>query len=72
MSQGYRVTECDVTNALAQRNYEDELGKVMSRTNKGLEEYSHNIISSQQLNYPPSSWNKAKLLFERIIELSQQ
>ena len=54
-SKGY----IDVTNALAQRNYEDELGEV-----KELEEYFHYIISSQQLNYLPSSWENAKLLFE--------
>ena len=72
ISQGFRNTESDVTNALAQRNYEDELSEVMSRTNKELEEYFHYIISSQQLNYPPSSWDNAKLLFERIIEQSQQ
>ena len=50
ISQGYCVTESDDTNALAQRNYEDELGKVMSRTNQELEEYFHYIISSQQLS----------------------
>ena len=72
ISQGYRVPESDVTNALAQWNYEDELGEVMSRTNKETEKYFHDIISSQQLNYPPSSWDNAKLLFERIIEQSQQ
>ena len=72
ISQCYRVTESDVTNALAQRNYEDELSEVMRRTNKELEEYSHYIISSQQLNYPPSSWDNMKLLFERIIEQSEQ
>ena len=44
ISQGFRVTESDVTNALAQRNYEDELSEVMMRTNKELEEYSHYII----------------------------
>ena len=55
----------DVTNALAQRNYEDALGEVINRTNKELEEYFHYIISRQQLNYPPSSWDNAKLLFER-------
>ena len=55
ISQGYRVNESDVTNALAQRNYEDELGEVMSRINKELEEYFYYIISIQQLNYPPSS-----------------
>ena len=72
ISQGYRVTESDVTNALAQRNYEGELGEVMSRANKELEEYFHYIISSQQLNYPRLSWNNAKLPFERVIEQSQQ
>ena len=72
ISHGYRVTESDVTNALAQRNYEDELDEVMSRKSKGLEEYLHYIISFQQLNYPPSSWDNTKLLFERIIEQSQQ
>ena len=55
ISQGFRNTESDVTNALAQPNYEDELSEVMSRTNKELQEYFHYIISSQQLNYPPSS-----------------
>ena len=63
ISQGFRVTESDVTNALAQRNYEDELSEVMSRIIKELEEYFHYIISSQQLNYPPSSWDNEKLLF---------
>ena len=53
ISQDYRVTESNVINALAQRNYEDELDEVMSRTNKELVEYFHYIISSQQLNYPP-------------------
>ena len=72
ISQGFRVTESDVTNALAQRNYEDELSEVVRRTNKELKEYFHYIISSQQLNYPPSSWDNAKLLLERIIEQSQQ
>ena len=72
ISQGFRVTESDVTNALAQQNYEDELSEVMSRANKELEEYFHYIISSQQLNYPPSSWDNVKLLFERIIEQSQE
>ena len=72
ISQGYHVTESDVTNALAQRNYEDELGKVMNRTNKGLVEYFHDIISKQQLNCPTSCWDNAKLLFERIIEQLQQ
>ena len=61
--QAFRVTEFDDTNALAQRNYEDELSEVMSRINKELEEYFHYIISSQQLNYPPSSWDNEKLLF---------
>ena len=46
ISQGYCVTE----SALAQRNYEDELGKVMSRTNQELEEYFLYIISSQQFS----------------------
>ena len=50
ISQVYCVTESVDTNALAQRNYEDELGKVMSRTNQELEEYFHYIISSQQLS----------------------
>ena len=50
ISQGYSVTESGVTNDLAQRNYEDELGEVMSRKNKELEEYFHYIISSQQLS----------------------
>ena len=72
ISQGFHVNESDVTNVLAQRNYEDELSDVMRRTNKELEEYFHYIISSQQLNYPPSSWDNAKLLFEKIIEQSQQ
>ena len=72
ISEGFRVTEPDVTNALAQRNNEDELSEVMRRTNKELEEYSRYIISSQQLNYPPSSWDNAKLLFEKIIQQSQQ
>ena len=72
ISQGFRSTESDVTNALAQRNYEDELSEVMRRTNKELEEYFHYVISSQQLNYPPLSWHNSKLLFERIIEQSQQ
>ena len=72
ISQGYHVTESDVTNALAQRNYEDELDKVMNRTNKGLVEYFHDIISKQQLNCPSSCWDNAKLLFERIIEQLQQ
>ena len=72
ISQGFRVTESNVTNALAQQNYEDELSEVMSRANKELEEYFHYIISSQQLNYPPSSWDNVKLLFERIIEQSQE
>ena len=44
----------------------------MRKTDKDLEEYFHYIISSQQLNYPPSSWDNAKLLFEKIIEQSQQ
>ena len=39
--QGFRVTESDVTNALAQRNYKNELREVMRRTNKELEEYFH-------------------------------
>ena len=72
ISQGFRVTESDVINALAQRNYEDEISEVMSRTNHKLEEYFHYIISNEQLNYPPSSWDNAKLLFERIVEQSQQ
>ena len=72
ISQSFRVTESDVTNALAQQNYENELSEVMSRANKELEEYFHYIISSQQLNYPPSSWDNVKLLFERIIEQSQE
>ena len=72
ISQGFRITESDVTNALAQRNYEDELSEVMSRISKELQEYFHYIISSQQLNYPPSSWDNAKLLSETIIEQSQQ
>ena len=55
ISQGFRVTESDVTNALAQRNYEDELSVVISQTNQELEKYFHYIISSRQLNYPPSS-----------------
>ena len=46
--------------------------EVMNRTNNKLEEYFHYIIFSQQLNYPPSSWDNAKLLFGRIIEQSQQ
>ena len=70
--QGFRVTESDVTNALAQRNYKNELSEVMRRTNKELEEYFHYTIFTQQLNYPTSSWDNEKLLFERIIEQSQQ
>ena len=72
ISQGCFVAEFDVTNALAERNYEDELGEVMGRTNKELEEYFHCIISSHQLNCPPSNWDSTKLLFEIIIEQSQQ
>ena len=72
ISQGFRVTKSDVTNALAQRSYKDELSEVMSRKNKELEEYFHYIIFSQQINYPTSNWDNAKLLFERIIEQSQQ
>ena len=72
ISQGFRVTESDVTNALAQRNYEDELSEVMRRTNKELEEYFHYIISSQQFNHPPLSWDNSELLFDKIIEQSQQ
>ena len=72
ISQGCCVAESDVTNALAQRNYEDELGEVMGRTNKKFEEYFHCIISSQQLNCPPLNWDSTKLLFERKIEQSQQ
>ena len=47
-SKGYisHSSKPDVTNALAQRNYEAELSEVMSRTNKELEEYFHYIISS--------------------------
>ena len=41
ISQGYCVAESDVTNALAQRNYEGELGEVMRRANKKLEKYFH-------------------------------
>ena len=70
--QGYRVTKSHVTNALVQRNYENEIGEVMNRTNKELDEYFQYFISSQQLNYPPSSWSNAKLLSERIIEQLQQ
>ena len=72
ISHGYRVTKSDITNALAQRNCEDELSEVINRTNKDLEEYFHYINSSQQLNYPPSSGDNVKILFERIIEQSQQ
>ena len=61
-----------ISNALAERNYEDEFVEVMNRTNKELEEYFYYIIFCQQLNYPPSSWDSAKLLFERIIDQSQQ
>ena len=68
ISQGFHVTESDVTNTLAPRNYEGELREVMRRTNKELEEYFHYTISTQQLNYPTSSWDNKKLLFERIIE----
>ena len=57
-----------ISNTSAQRNYEDKLGEVMKKTNKELEEYFHYIIFSQQLNYLPSSWGSAKVLFERIIE----
>ena len=71
ISQGYRLTESDVTNALAQRNYEDEPGEVMNRISKKLEDYFHSV-SSHQLNYLLSSWDRAKLLFEKIIEQSQQ
>ena len=60
ISQGYRLTESDVTNALAQRNYEDEPSEVMSRKSKELQEYFHYIISSQQLNYLPSKWYGGK------------
>ena len=72
ISQAFRVTESDVTNALVQRNYEDELSELVRRTSKELTEYFHSIISGQQLSYPPSSWDNVKLLFERIIEQSQQ
>ena len=46
--------------------------EVMNRTNNKLEGYFHYIISSQQLNYPPSSWDNGKLLFWRIIEQSEE
>ena len=41
ISQGFHVTESDVSNTLAPRNYEGELSEVMRRTNKELEEYFH-------------------------------
>ena len=72
ISQDYCVIEPDVTNALVQQNYKDEFGEVMSGTIKELEEYFYSIISSQQLNIHFQVGANTKLLFERIIEQSEQ
>ena len=55
-----------ISNALAQQNYEDELVEFMNRTNRGMLPL-HYFQPAIKL-----STFKAKLLFERTIEQSQQ
>ena len=71
ISRGYHVIESDF-KCFSAANYENELGEVTNKTNKELEEYFHYIIFSQQLHYPPSNWDNAKVIIERIIEQSTQ
>ena len=62
-----RKKNSDVTNALRQWNYVDELCRVMNRINKNLAKYFQFIISSKQLINPLPNLNNKKLLLRKKL-----
>lgn len=69
---GVQVSETDINGILNQKDIYAEAEVAMNDNDDEISDYFQYLIREENLQYPPQDWMQAKVMYEKIIELSGQ
>eukprot|EP00794_Sanderia_malayensis_P013642 gene13642-15069_t len=63
------LSEPEINNVTTQRNIEAEALPILNEHDEELFQFFQYVVNEEQLCFPPKTWDEAKQVFSRIIEL---